>query len=100
MVVPVDIQRLPIGPCVGMVEIIGEVGSSLLEPIRPIVDGEVLVPFVRERFCEVDLREYELVKLVQISMSESLALGSVPRHEDGISHLPAELEGAAGMVHP
>jgi hypothetical protein len=60
----------------------------------------MLVPFVSERLCEVDLREYELVKLVQIRMSESLALGSVSRHEDSISHLPAELESAAGMVHP
>ena len=98
-----DVDLVPEGAVVGVVEVVAEVGSAVLHALDPVGEGDVGVALGGEGLREeaVLLGRVEVgLEGVHLLAGEAIALQGVAALEEGVGDHPAVLEGAAGVARP
>src|SRR5215510_10595315 len=84
-----------------MVEIVAKVARHRFEQLCPRHERQTPIRCARQWLCPRGWGVGQLpLKLWKKRLLETSAFDRVPRHQDRVGNLPAQLERAAGVVNP
>ena len=96
---PQQIDAPPVGAVRLLVEILGEIGGGLPQPVNPVAQRQMPEPLIPQRLGEIVRRQHILVHLRQQIFPPGAGQRVAPL-VNGVRNHPAPLHRPAGVVNP